>query len=68
MINNFNLMLWLATGKGLAKSGNRVYHMMECDETLLFEPIKDDIMIRTWYDTEWHVPTLDYMDMRVRGL
>ena len=63
MITNFELMFWLATGKGLAKLGNHVYNKMDCNEDLLFNPIVGDVLIRTWDNPEWQVPTLELMKL-----
>lgn len=65
VVYNLVLMHWLATGKGLAKRGKCIYHTMVCDEEFLLQPIADDILIRTWDNAEWKVPTLELMNITV---
>lgn len=64
MVTNIQLMEWLARGNGIAKnegSGIVLPYLGQCPESMLNEPIRDAIRIRKWNDTEWHIPTKEYM-------
>ena len=63
-VTNIQLMEWLAKGNGIAKNeGSSIVlpYLGQCPESMLNEPIRDTIRIRKWHETEWHIPTKEYM-------
>ena len=64
MVTNNQLMEWLAKGKKKKKNegGSQCLpHSDSCSEDMLDKPIREQIRIRKWHDTEWHIPTEEYM-------
>lgn len=64
MITNIQLMEWLAKGNGIAKNAGGsqcIPYFGSCSEDILDKPIREAIQIRKWNDTEWHIPTKEYM-------
>ena len=62
-----DFMQWLAQGKGMAKregdSESHCYTSMDAPkESELNSLLSSKIRIRRWDDSEWHIPTLDYMN------
>lgn len=65
---NRELAKWLAQGNGeiflegtnFAVSTQHIYSRGIEDE-----PCGEDYVVRKWDDTEWHKPTLDYMELEV---
>ena len=63
-VTNIQLMEWLAKGYGIAKrvdGGTCLDTVGPCPEDMLDATIKDSIRIRKFGDSEWHVPTPEYM-------
>lgn len=63
-VTNIGLMEWLAKGYSIAKQvngGTCLDTVGPCPEDKLDAPIKDSIRIRKYGDSEWHVPTPEYM-------
>ena len=59
------LAMWLAKGKGEYKikgylgAGTKHEYLEEHGN----KPLTHDYYIRTWTETEWHEPTIDYMEL-----
>ena len=58
---------WLAQGNGQVHTdtdgGNfdtAILYDDKCDDT----PVRDGLEARKWGDTEWHVPTIDYLGIK----
>ena len=58
---------WLAQGNGQvhtdSNGGNidsAIIYDDKCDDT----PVRDGLTARKWGDTEWHVPTIDYLGIK----
>ena len=67
MITNIQLMEWLAKGNGIAKNdgGSQcIPYLGSCPEDMLDKPIREAIRIRKWNDTEWHIPSKEYMGIK----
>lgn len=65
-VTNIQLMEWLAKGNGIAKNDGMsqcIPYSGSCSEDMLDKPIREQIRIRKWHDTEWHVPTREYMEI-----
>lgn len=63
-VTNIQLMEWLAKGNGIAKNDGMsqcIPYSGSCSEDMLDKPIREQIRIRKWHDTEWHIPTEEYM-------
>ena len=63
-VTNIELMEWLAKGYGIATRGNGgicLDTVGQCPVDKLDAPILDSIRIRKFGDSEWHVPTPEYM-------
>lgn len=70
LITNRVLAQWLAKGYGQYMDVDfkvaRTYYCYDCCETSTDdEPVNEDIRVRLWGDTEWHVPTRKYMYMHL---
>lgn len=65
LVTNRELAQWLAEGYGqyIRIPGDiAMYHYaysIACDDL----PVHEDIRVRMWGDTEWHVPTREYMHL-----
>ena len=61
------LAKWCVDGNGLVYDSSRD----KIDTGIMFkpsnenEPVTDEIKVRKWDDTEWHEPTVDYMELEV---
>lgn len=66
LATNRELARWLAEGKGEVMScGNvpEVRSSFSYDSTAANEPIAGKFIVRKWDDTEWHVPSREYLGL-----
>ena len=70
LITNRILAQWLAKGYGQYMDVDfkvaRTYYFYDCCEASADDaPVHEDIRVRLWGDTEWHVPTRKYIYMHL---
>lgn len=60
---NRELSRWLAQGNGEISGDTKEYTIAGYYYTIGDEnaPVKNEISVRKWSDTEWHEPTVDYL-------
>ena len=62
---NRELVKWLSAGHGeYANQIGLVTNAFTYDESETNKEVRKDIVIRTWEDTAWHEPTVDYMGIQ----
>ena len=66
LATNRELARWLAEGKGEVMScGNvpEVRSSLSYDSTAENEPVAGKIIVRKWIETDWHIPTREYLGL-----
>lgn len=58
------LARWLAQGNGEVKDGNVVYSNWDYFAENENEAVNNGLVVRKWYDTEWHKPTREYLGLK----
>ena len=57
------LVRWLSEGNGEVNDDGVVYSNYYYYTYQENNPINDSILVRKWYDTEWHKPTREYLGL-----